>query len=79
MDVEKTMELILEQQAHAAALQVQNEIDIRHLRAVLRRELDARCEERSDELKASVDRLIEALRTGRNGGGRNPGPEPAAS
>jgi hypothetical protein len=96
MDVQKTMESILEQQAHAAALQAQNEIDIRELHGVLRRairlavqearherqrrrELDARCKERSEELEAKLDRLIEALLTSRNGGGGNPGLEPAAS
>jgi hypothetical protein len=96
MDVQKTMELILEQQAHAAVLQAQNEIDIRDLRAVLRRairlavqearherqrrwEVDAQCNERSDELTAKLDRLIEALRVGRDGGGPKPGPESATS
>jgi hypothetical protein len=44
-----------------------------------RREVDAQCKERSDELTAKLDRLIEALRAGRNGGGSKPGPEPTAS
>jgi len=96
MDVQKTMEFILEQQAHAAALQAQNEIDIRELHAVLRRairlavqevrherqqrpEVDARCKEQSDEFEARLNRLIEALRTGRNGEGREQGPGPVAS
>jgi hypothetical protein len=89
MDIQKTMEFIVEQQAHAAALQAQNEIEIRQLRGVLRRDirlavleerherqrrrdLEAHCKERSDELTAKLDRLIEALAAGRNGGGRHP-------
>ena len=91
MDVQKTMEFILEQQAQAAAQQMKNEIEIAKTEAVLhrairlavqearherqrRRELDARCKERSEKLEGNLDRLIEALRTDRNGGGRNPGP-----
>jgi len=96
MDVRKTMDFILEQQAQVFALQAQAEIEMREIRAVLRRairlavqearherqrrrEVDAQCKERSDELTAKLDRLIEALRVGRNGGGRDSGLEPAAS
>jgi len=96
MDVQKTWDFILGQQANAAAQQAKNEIEIARIEAVLRRavrlamqearnerqrrrEVDARCKERSDEFEARLDRLIEALRTGRNGGGHDPGPETAAS
>jgi hypothetical protein len=97
MDVQKTMDFILEQQAHTAALQAEAQIEIARIEAVLRRavrlavrearherqgrrEVDAQCKARSDEFEAGLNRLIEALRTGRNGGSRNPGGlEPAAS
>ena len=96
MDVQKTMEFILEQQAHTAALQEEAQIEMREIRATLRRairlavqearherqrrrEVDAQCKARSDEFEARLNRLIEALRSGRNGGNPDPGPEPAAS